>query len=116
MKDYYVSPYSMGISYAFINALCTLTGDNSLNVPQKPISYTFLRNKLSELSCKHGIKVTWFTDAFNQREINQIAKHLIDNSIINESEFLRITEDFLKANPEYLMLPSQLAELRKPLY
>lgn len=114
MKNYYVSPFSMGISYAFINALCTLTGDCSLKTPQ-PASTNLLRRKLSEIASKYNINLTISSDAFSHEEINQVANHLIDNNIIIESDFLRTTEEFLTNNPDYARLPGQLAAMRKPL-
>ena len=114
MKDYYVSPLSTGISYAFINALCILTGDVSLNTPQ-PANTNLLRHKLLEVAQRHNFQIIMSTDAFCQNEINQIANHLIGNKIISESDFLKATEDFLTNNPNYAQLPPHLAGLRKPL-
>lgn len=114
MIEYYKSPYSMGISFAFVRSLCILTGDNSLDEPL-PASDTILRRKLKEISAKFGIGVKWFTDSSFPREINQIANELVSKGIINEHDFLVTTDDFLRTHSGYNELPAHLANMRSPL-
>ena len=114
MTEYYKSPYSMGISFAFVRSLCILTGDESLNEPL-PASDTILRRKLKEISAKFGIGVKWFTDSSFPREINQIANELVSKGMINEHEFLVTTDDFLRTHSDYNELPEPLESMRKPL-
>lgn len=121
MKGYYQSPYSHGITFAFIRSLCKLTGDDELDNPYlqdgKPMPAVdgLFRRKLRELSAKYGIKVEWFKDSTFPREINQVANELISNGIIDEYCFLIETEQFLQSHPAWIQLPPHLSVLRKPL-
>ena len=121
MKNYYLQPYSNGISFAFIRSMCKLTGDDEMTNPVLPngeqmsAHSDLLRRKLKELSLKYSVKINWFTNSSFPNEINQLANELIAKGVIDEHSFLFETESFLQTHPDYLLLPPPFAKMRKPL-